>query len=146
MMGHSRFVLFLSGLAVALGLFGADSSSNSNSSSMAVAHAPGGQAGLGEKVFSRCQACHSLARNRTGPRLCGVVGRAAGTVPGFRYSGAMLSSGLVWEEEKLLSFIEDPRGTVPGTFMGYAGVKDADDRKALLGFLAEAALTQECGE
>jgi cytochrome c len=143
-MARSRFVLFLSGLAVALSLFGVGSSSNS--SSMAAANALGGQASLGEKVFSRCQACHSLARNRTGPRLCGVVGRAAGSVPEFRYSGAMLSSGLVWEEEKLLSFIEDPRGTVPGTFMGYAGVKDVGERLALLAFLAEAALTQECEE
>ncbi|WOF75712.1 cytochrome c family protein [Parvibaculaceae bacterium PLY_AMNH_Bact1] len=100
----------------------------------------------GWDVFSRCQACHSLTRNRTGPRLCGVVGRAAGTVPGFRYSGAMLESGFAWDEERLLSFIEDPRGTVPGTFMGYAGVKDADERKALLAFLADAALTPECAE
>lgn len=100
----------------------------------------------GGDVFTRCQACHSLARDRTGPRLCGVVGRPAGVVPGFRYSGAMLESGVVWDEDRLLSFIEDPRGTVPGTFMGYAGVKDADDRKALLAFLVEAASTPECVE
>lgn len=137
-MGHLRFVLALSGLAVALSLFGAGPP--------AVANAPGARVSLGEEVFSRCQACHSLARNRTGPRLCGVVGRAAGAVPGFRYSAAMLSSGFVWEEERLLSFIEDPRGTVPGTFMGYAGVKDGSERKALFAFLADAALTAECEE
>ncbi len=100
----------------------------------------------GQEIFTRCQACHSLTRNRTGPRLCGVVGRPAGAVPGFRYSGAMLASGLVWDEKKLLSFIEDPRGTVPGTFMGYAGVKDFDERKALLAFLVGAASTAGCEE
>lgn len=100
----------------------------------------------GQDVFSRCEACHSLARNRTGPRLCGVVGRPAGAVPGFRYSGALQSSGFVWGEERLLSFLEDPRSEVPGTFMGYAGVKDGGERQALLAFLADAASTSECEE
>lgn len=100
----------------------------------------------GQDVFSRCQACHSLARNRTGPRLCGVVGRPAGAVHGFRYSGALQSSGFVWDEERLLAFLEDPRSEVPGTFMGYAGVKDRGERQALLAFLADAASTSECEE
>lgn len=100
----------------------------------------------GQDVFSRCEACHSLARNRTGPRLCGVVGRPAGAVPGFRYSGALQSSGFVWDEERLLAFLEDPRSEVPGTFMGYAGVKDRGERQALLAFLADAASTSECEE
>lgn len=100
----------------------------------------------GQDVFSRCQACHSLARNRTGPRLCGVVGRPAGAVPGFRYSAALQSSGFVWDEERLISFLEDPRSAVPGTFMGYAGVKDRGERQALLAFLANAASTSECEE
>ena len=100
----------------------------------------------GEKVFARCQACHSLERNRTGPRLCGVVGRPAGSVSNFRYSKSLGAAGFAWSEEKLHAFIEDPRGTVPGTFMGYAGVKDENERRALLAFLAHATLTAACAE
>jgi cytochrome c len=112
----------------------------------AMAGAPASLVLEGEKVFARCQACHSLERNRTGPRLCGVVGRPAGSVPNFRYSKSLGATGFAWSEEKLHAFIEDPRGTVPGTFMGYAGVKDADERNALLAFLISAASSQTCAE
>ena len=74
-----------------------------------------GDARRGEEIYSRCVACHALAYDRTGPHHCGVVGRRAGSVPGFAYSPAMKRSGIVWTEQTLDRFLADPMKTVPGT-------------------------------
>jgi cytochrome c len=100
--------------------------------------AMGGDPARGAIVYERCQACHSLARNRTGPKHCGLLGRAAGSVAGFAYSPAMRGSGIVWDEAALDSFLADPRGVVPRTTMGYDGVKDAQQRADLIAYLATA--------
>lgn len=94
----------------------------------------------GEAVYSRCLACHSLERNRTGPRHCGLFGRRAGTAPGFEeYSDAMKRSSIVWNEKTLDRFLADPMKTVPGTTMTYAGVKDPKERADLIAYLKEAS-------
>lgn len=104
-----------------------------------VTAAPAGDAARGAVIYERCQACHALDRNRTGPKHCGLLGRAAGAAPGFRgYSAALKGSGIVWEAESLDRFLADPLGTVPGTRMGYAGVKDPQERADLIAFLAAA--------
>lgn len=90
----------------------------------------------GSQVYDRCRACHSLERDRTGPRHCGLVGRQAGSVSGFPYSRAMRGARFVWDEAMLDRFLSDPRGTVPGNRMGYAGIDKADDRQALIAYLA----------
>lgn len=95
----------------------------------------------GERIHARCQACHSLARDRTGPRHCDLFGRRAGSVAGFDYSAAMRHSGIVWNATTLERFLADPLGTVPGTTMGYAGVTDARERADLIAFLRRA----KCG-
>ena len=93
----------------------------------------------GEEVYGRCIACHAIEANRTGPQHCGLFGRQAGTAPGFDgYSVAMRASGIVWNEETLDRFLEDPLAVVPRTFMTYAGVPDPADRAALIAWLAEA--------
>jgi len=92
----------------------------------------------GAAIYERCGACHSLERNRTGPRHCGLIGRKAGSVPGFRYSKAMKQSGIVWSRATLDKFLENPRRDVPGTIMTYAGVKDARERADLIAYLARA--------
>ena len=105
---------------------------------------PAGDAGRGAAIYERCQACHALERNRTGPKHCGLIGRAAGTAPGFRgYSAALKGSGIVWDRESLDRFLADPLGTVPGTRMGYAGVKDPQERADLIAFLAAAGPCSE---
>jgi cytochrome c len=96
----------------------------------------------GEGIYSRCLACHALARDRVGPRHCGLFGRRAGSVPGFEYSRAMRDSGLVWSEEALDRFLADPPRAVPGTTMGYAGVKDAGERRDLIAYLRQAGRTK----
>lgn len=100
-----------------------------------------GDAKAGEAVYSRCLGCHAIEYNRTGPKHCGVVGRHAGSVPGYDYSPAMKKSSIVWDEKTLNRFLADPLKTVPGTTMTYAGVPDAKDRADLIAYLKG----QKCG-
>ena len=96
-------------------------------------------AARGQQVYARCMACHAIEANRTGPQHCGVFGRRAGTAPGFDgYSKAMRDSGVVWNERTLDRFLRNPMQAVPGTTMGYAGVKDAAERADLIAWLREA--------
>ena len=97
-----------------------------------------GNAQAGQAVYERCLACHALAYDRTGPRHCGLFGRRAGSVPGFAYSEAMKHSRIVWDEKTLNLFLADPMKTVPGTSMGYAGVKDRQERSDLIAYLKQA--------
>ena len=99
---------------------------------------PAGDPARGEAVYARCFACHSLDADRTGPRHCGLLGRRAGSVPGFDYSPAMRASGIVWDAKSLDRFLADPVRTVPGTSMGYAGIKDARERADLIAYLGKA--------
>ncbi|WP_226623566.1 c-type cytochrome [Alloyangia pacifica] len=91
----------------------------------------------GETVFQRrCAACHTLdGSNRVGPSLQGLVGREAGTAEGFRYSGAMAESGLIWEPETLVQYLENPRDMVPGTRM-VLRLPDEEDRRNVVEFLS----------
>lgn len=97
-----------------------------------------GDAARGKSVYARCIGCHAIERNRVGPRHAGLFGRAAGGLPDFSYSEAMRASGLVWDAATLDRFIENPRAVVPGTKMGFAGIKDAADRADLIAYLSEA--------
>ena len=102
----------------------------------------GGPAELrrGEQIYTRCAACHAIESNRTGPQHCGLFGRRAGTAPGFdTYSKAMRDSKIVWNERSLDVFLQAPTLAVPGTSMGYAGVKDAQERADLIAWLRQAA-------
>lgn len=95
-------------------------------------------AAQGEKVFGKCKSCHQVgegAKNRSGPHLNGVVGRAIGAVDGFRYSGAMSEMGGVWDEATLAGFLANPRGAVKGTKMSFAGLKSEDDIAAVTEYL-----------
>jgi cytochrome c len=93
----------------------------------------------GQKAFkTQCGLCHDVAqgKNRVGPSLFGVVGRKSGTVDGFHYSDGNKNSGLTWDQATLDKYLADPRGTVPGTTMTYAGVKNDQTRKDIIGYLA----------
>lgn len=98
----------------------------------------------GREIYERCAACHSLERDRVGPRHCGLFGRRAGSVPGFAYSDAMRQSGIVWNRQSLDRFLANPLKAVPGTFMGYAGVPDAEERTELIDYLEVATRGKEC--
>ncbi len=93
----------------------------------------------GEQVYARCAACHAIGYNRTGPQHCGLFGRRAGTAPGFDgYSKALRHTKIVWNERSLDAFLQSPMQVVPGTAMGYAGVKDAKERADLIAWLRQA--------
>ena len=95
----------------------------------------------GQEVYARCTACHSVEGNRTGPQHCGLFGRRAGAAPGFQmYSKALRETGIVWDARTLDHFLQDPMQAVPGTAMGYAGVKDPQERSDLIAWLHEATV------
>lgn len=91
----------------------------------------------GQRLFQqRCGACHQIAtpRNGVGPNLQGVVGRAAGTIEGFRYSAALRDSGITWTPESLETFLSNPGVMVRGTRMTQR-FNNAEERKAIIEFL-----------
>lgn len=98
-------------------------------------------AALGEKVFARCKACHAVgegAKNRVGPHLNDLFGRAAGSVGDFKYSEAMTKAGaggLVWDEATLAEFLAKPKDFVKGTKMAFAGLKKQEEVVNLAAYL-----------
>lgn len=95
-------------------------------------------AAMGEQVFRRCVACHTVDKGGAhgiGPNLHGVVGAAVASKPDFSYSGAMKAKGGIWDEAALDAYLKAPMKAVPGTRMAFAGVIDAADRKALILYL-----------
>jgi len=92
----------------------------------------------GRKVFNKCIACHSVgpgAKNKIGPELNGLIGRTAGSAPGYSYSDGNKQSGITWTEEEFAKYIRDPQGTVKGTKMAFAGLKNDQDIKDVTAFL-----------
>lgn len=100
-----------------------------------------GDAGRGADSFdANCAECHSIARtlkNKKGPSLFGIVGRAAGQVAGYEYSDALKASGIVWTADNLDAYSKAPKLRVPGGKMKFDGIADAAERADLLAFLAE---------
>ena len=103
-----------------------------------------GDAAHGAQIFKgTCGVCHlaqphpalSDLATRIGPNLWGVVGRKAGTTQHFRYSAAMMQSGIVWTPDKLRPYIHSPQTTIPNirmSFQGLKNMKDVDDVVAYL--------------
>ncbi len=91
----------------------------------------------GEKVFTVCKTCHVAEKgvNRIGPSLWGVVGRTAGSIPGYQYSAANKKSGIIWTQAKLFEYLAAPQKVVPGTKMAYAGLKAPQDRADVIAYL-----------
>ena len=89
----------------------------------------------GRRLYDRrCGACHSLDHNRVGPKHRGVYGREAGAVVNFRYTSALRDSGVVWTEETLDAWLENPTLVVPGTSMGFR-LNSAEERRAIIAYL-----------
>ncbi len=85
-----------------------------------------------------CRTCHTMKEgdNRQGPSLAGVVGRKAGSLPGYNFSDSMKQSGIVWDEANLDQFIANPDQVVNGnTMKPYGGITDAALRKTIIEFL-----------
>lgn len=98
------------------------------------------QEALGRLLWVQCQACHSLGAEggKVGPTLAGVLGRRAGSVPGYPYSPALKASGLRWDHATLDRFLARPAEVVPGNKMVFAGIADPKRRAALIAYLEKA--------
>lgn len=95
----------------------------------------------GAKVFKKCKACHTIeagGKNKVGPNLHGVFGRAAASVDGFKYSDAMKESGITWTEENLDKYLAAPRTFIPKNKMAFVGVKKESQRADLIAYLKAA--------
>ena len=97
----------------------------------------------GQRGFNQCRACHTIdkgGRNGVGPNLWGIVGRKAGSIEGFRYSSSMRTvaeGGHVWTIENLTAYITNPKAVVPQGSMAFAGIRNEQQLKDLLAFLAK---------
>jgi cytochrome c len=95
----------------------------------------------GKLLFLRCASCHDIGPGpaKIGPNLAGVVGRKAGSLPGYEYSPAMKQAGFVWTEANLDRWLTRPSDLVPGTAMAFAGLPSAQDRQAVIAYLRQPA-------
>ncbi|OJF94078.1 c-type cytochrome [Pararhizobium antarcticum] len=101
----------------------------------------------GANVFKKCASCHSIEKggpNKVGPGLWGIVDHAIAAHEGFSYSAGMKTfaeANKTWSYDHLSYFIEAPKKHVPGTAMGFAGVKKPDERANLIAYLREQSDT-----
>ena len=92
----------------------------------------------GEKIFKKCAACHSInkgGKNKIGPALYNVVGRAVGGVNDYKYSKTLASYGKEWTFEELNGFLQKPSSYLKGTKMSYAGLRKEKDRASVIKYL-----------
>lgn len=97
-----------------------------------------GSAENGMKVFKKCAACHSIAKdgkNKIGPALWGVIGRKTGSISDYKYSKALLAYGKEWSFEEMNGFLIKPKDWIKGTKMAYAGLKKEEERASVILYL-----------
>ncbi|MDA9646190.1 cytochrome c family protein [Candidatus Pelagibacter sp.] len=97
-----------------------------------------GDVASGEKIFKKCAACHSInegGKNKIGPALYNVVGRAVGGVDDYKYSKTLASYGKDWTFEELNGYLKKPSSYLKGTKMSFAGLRKEKDRASVIKYL-----------
>lgn len=105
-----------------------------------------GDAVAGREAFAVCAECHdflAVSGGTKGPSLRSVVGARAAARSDFTYSEAMRSSGIVWDARRLDHWMFNPREAMPGTSMGFIGVRNDAKRRDILGYLAAVSAETE---
>ncbi len=99
----------------------------------------------GRRQFAKCKVCHTLAEggaHKVGPNLYGFYESPAAQAEGFRYSPALKKAELVWNQQSLERWLENPRKAVPGTTMSFVGVRDEKARRDLIAYLLQQTQSQ----
>ena len=97
-----------------------------------------GDLAVGEKVFKKCAACHSIVKggkNNIGPALYNVVGRQIGVIDDYKYSKALAGYGKEWSFEEFNGFLKKPAKWIKGTKMAFAGLRKEKDRASVILYL-----------
>lgn len=91
----------------------------------------------GEKIYTKCAACHSLTPNTNlmGPSLHGVINREAGSLEEFKYSQSMEASKIKWSKQELNEFLLNPKQKLPGTSMPFSGLRNEKARAAVICYI-----------
>ncbi len=99
----------------------------------------------GARIYKKCAACHMIgaqASNHIGPQLNNIVGRAIAALSDYKYSRAMKTYAIsekTWGLENLNAYLENPRATVRGTRMSFAGLRKAQDRADVIAYMKSAS-------
>jgi cytochrome c len=91
----------------------------------------------GRELFERrCTGCHALDSDKEGPRLRGVYGRKAGSVPSFEYSEGLPKANITWNEDNLDKWLTDPEKFIAGAGMDFH-LEKPDERSAVIAYLKQ---------
>lgn len=96
----------------------------------------------GAKIAKKCASCHNFKKGeaaKVGPNLFGIIGKQRASMAGFSYSKALVEKGGSWDKESINQFIAKPKDFIPGTKMGFAGLKKPQDRADMILFLEKSA-------
>ena len=104
---------------------------------LALSAVPVGTADIdhGKTLYQTCAACHTERQDALGPSLKGIFGRKSAALEDFRYSNAMRRANLVWNDDNLRAYIQDPQAKVKGNRMPYGGMTDAKDVDDIIAYL-----------
>jgi len=94
----------------------------------------------GEKLFLLCAACHNLKKNephKVGPNLHNIFGSPAGKKEGYVFTESLKSSGIIWDDETMRKWIENPTQLIKGTSMAFVGIKQKEKQDALIEYIKQ---------